>query len=123
MPAAYPFLVNRTPRLWHLFWRALERDPRATFTIERGCWSQPPWRTLADHRPDLILSVHPMVQHITAQALARSGSRVPFCTVVTDLGHGPSSLVSSGGQANALWRDRRRRNVRWRGALTRALSA
>ncbi|MEZ4715570.1 MAG: hypothetical protein R2851_05690 [Caldilineaceae bacterium] len=79
--------VSRQPHAAarHLFWRALERDPWATFTIERGCcWSQPPWRALADHRPDLILSVHPMVQHITAQALARSGSRVPFCTVVTD---------------------------------------
>ena len=87
IPAAYPFLVNRTPRLWHLFWRALERDAWATFTIERVAplVTATVARTLADHRPDLILSVHPMVQHITAQALARSGSRVPFCTVVTDL--------------------------------------
>ena len=87
IPATYPFLVNRTPRLWQFFWRALERDPWATFTIERVAplVTAKVARALADHRPDLILSVHPMVQHITVQALARTGSRVPFCTVVTDL--------------------------------------
>ncbi|MEZ4580849.1 MAG: hypothetical protein R3A10_04210 [Caldilineaceae bacterium] len=40
---------------------------------------------LADHRSDLILSVHPMVQHITAQALAWQRQPCALCTVVTDL--------------------------------------
>lgn len=36
-------------------------------------------------QPDVIVSIHPMLNHITIQALAKLDLHVPFLTVVTDL--------------------------------------
>ncbi|HEU4784826.1 MAG TPA: glycosyltransferase, partial [Ktedonobacterales bacterium] len=36
-------------------------------------------------RPDVIVSVHPLLNHITLQAMSDVGLRVPLITVVTDL--------------------------------------
>lgn len=36
-------------------------------------------------RPDVIVSVHPLLNHVTLQVLRELGLRIPFLTVVTDL--------------------------------------
>jgi 1,2-diacylglycerol 3-beta-galactosyltransferase len=36
-------------------------------------------------QPDIIVSIHPMLNHITVRALRQLGLRIPFLTVVTDL--------------------------------------
>lgn len=87
LPATYPLLVNRTPRLWHLLWRTIERDAGAAFLVRRVVprVAGRVARLLAAYRPHLIVSVHPMVQHLMVQAMADAGYHAPFCTVVTDL--------------------------------------
>jgi 1,2-diacylglycerol 3-beta-galactosyltransferase len=43
-------------------------------------------RIYADERPDLVLSVHSMVNHVPLRVLRRQvGSHVPFVTMVTDM--------------------------------------
>jgi len=36
-------------------------------------------------KPDIIVSIHPMLNHVTVHALRELGLRIPFLTVVTDL--------------------------------------
>jgi len=40
-------------------------------------------RVFRQFAPDLIISVHPLVQEIALRPLARLGRRIPFVTVVT----------------------------------------
>lgn len=43
-------------------------------------------RRLIEHtRPDVIVSIHPLLNHVTLQVLRDIGLRIPFLTVVTDL--------------------------------------
>lgn len=42
-------------------------------------------RLITSVQPDVIVSIHPMLNHVTVEAIAELGVRVPFLTVVTDL--------------------------------------
>jgi 1,2-diacylglycerol 3-beta-galactosyltransferase len=42
-------------------------------------------RLITSVQPDIIVSIHPMLNHITLEVLAESGLDIPFLTVVTDL--------------------------------------
>lgn len=42
-------------------------------------------RLITKVQPDVIVSIHPMLNHVTIEALATLGLKVPFVTVVTDL--------------------------------------
>jgi 1,2-diacylglycerol 3-beta-galactosyltransferase len=87
-PELYPLLVTHAPALWRLLY-ATERVPGVARAAMDGIVARlaAPGvrRALAEHRPDLVISVHPLVQQMTAAALAEPGRRVPFVTVVTDL--------------------------------------
>ena len=42
-------------------------------------------RLITSVQPDVIVSIHPMLNHITIEAIAELGLKIPFLTVVTDL--------------------------------------
>ena len=42
-------------------------------------------RLISSVRPDIIVSIHPMLNHVTISALKDLGLHIPFITVVTDL--------------------------------------
>jgi 1,2-diacylglycerol 3-beta-galactosyltransferase len=42
-------------------------------------------RLIAYVQPDVIVSIHPMLNHVTIEAIAELGLKIPFLTVVTDL--------------------------------------
>jgi 1,2-diacylglycerol 3-beta-galactosyltransferase len=42
-------------------------------------------RLITSMQPDVIVSIHPMLNHITVEALTELGVQIPFLTVVTDL--------------------------------------
>ncbi|HEX7737017.1 MAG TPA: glycosyltransferase [Ktedonobacteraceae bacterium] len=42
-------------------------------------------RLITKVQPDVIVSIHPMLNHVTVEALAALGLKIPFVTVVTDL--------------------------------------
>jgi 1,2-diacylglycerol 3-beta-galactosyltransferase len=42
-------------------------------------------RLITSMQPDVIVSIHPMLNHITVEAIQELGLKIPFVTVVTDL--------------------------------------
>lgn len=42
-------------------------------------------RLIMNVQPDVIVSVHPLLNHVTVEAIAELGVKIPFLTVVTDL--------------------------------------
>lgn len=87
LPATYTFWVNHTPRIWHLIWRGVENERVAHMLIHRVApvIAARMTRVLDEFQPDLLISVHPLAQHVTVQSLAQRHAATPFATVVTDL--------------------------------------
>lgn len=85
MPKAYPFLSNDAPWLWKVLYggqtHGLSNGLAQVSRLLVGAVN----KAIADYRPDLIISVHPLMQLVSMLALARRGQRIPFVTVVTDL--------------------------------------
>ena len=91
----YQFLA-RNPFLWRTLWcsnrplpTAIEISNATCFSRFRGC--------IEAARPDLVVSVHPLCQHLPLRVLRHMAeeaadrddapaSTIPFATVVTDLG-------------------------------------
>lgn len=88
MPATYDSVVNRTPRLWHAMWRVTAISPvgRSSAAIVRRLSRSRIEALLRSERPDLVISVHPLVNHLVLPVLERVAPLTPFVTVVTDLG-------------------------------------
>jgi len=82
---SYQFLVQNTPVLWQAIWRFGEDNRRLAWTM-RLCMPlvQPVRRCLREQAPDLVISVHPLLNHIPLRFLREEGNQAPFITVVTD---------------------------------------
>jgi 1,2-diacylglycerol 3-beta-galactosyltransferase len=87
LPHTYPFLIQDAAWLWKLLWQT----GRHPVTIRHLSMIVARWgetevaKVFASYAPDLIISVHPLVQEFSLRALRRMRRRVPFVTVVTDL--------------------------------------
>lgn len=88
LPKTYDTIVNRAPRLWHALWRmtARARVGGPTTALVSHLSRPKLERLLADTRPDLVISVHPLVNHLMLPILARVSPSTRYMTVVTDLG-------------------------------------
>ena len=87
VPKAYRFLVDDLPWLYQFIYEAGER-PNLVEPLMRvtAAFLQPfIGPALARFHPDLIVSVHPLMQEIPLQVLAQMRWAIPFATVVTDL--------------------------------------
>jgi len=81
----YSPVIKYTPRLWGALWYLLDDMNKlrrlqkiATPFIDKRL------KELIRKRPDLIVSVHPLMNHLTTKAMKDLGIRIPFITVVTD---------------------------------------
>lgn len=86
-PKGYRFLVDDLPWLWKSIYAAGGR-PQATeplLATASRLLSRTIGGVIRQHRPDLILSVHPLMQQIPLRVLRRMKRDTPFVTVVTDL--------------------------------------
>jgi 1,2-diacylglycerol 3-beta-galactosyltransferase len=93
LPKTYATLTNHLPRLWQWMWNVgasqhvINPLAAAASWVVRNDLAQ----LFVDHRPDLVISVHPLIQHIALDALGQralldsDAQRIPFITVVTDL--------------------------------------
>ena len=89
----YQFLA-RNPFLWRTLWCSNRPLPTAIEISNAACFSR--FRSCIEAaRPDLVVSVHPLCQHLPLRVLRHMAeeaagdgpaSTVPFATVVTDLG-------------------------------------
>jgi 1,2-diacylglycerol 3-beta-galactosyltransferase len=93
MPKSYFFLV-KNPWLWRLSFRSSEPKilHEAMFTGYTAIVGRRFAQAFSEYKPDLIVSVHPLMQHVPLKVLARmksmpsfAAAKVPFATVVTDL--------------------------------------
>ena len=82
---SYRFLVQSARPLWRVIWW-LGEDTRRLAWLMRLCMPlvHPMRRCLRQQAPDLVISVHPLLNHIPLRLLRKGGSRAPFVTVVTD---------------------------------------
>jgi 1,2-diacylglycerol 3-beta-galactosyltransferase len=87
VPKAYRFLVDDMPWLYRFIYEVGE-TPQLVEPLMRATarFLQPfVSRAIGEQAPDLIVSVHPLMQEIPLQVLVRMDQVIPFVTVVTDL--------------------------------------
>lgn len=91
MPKSYFFLVKH-PWLWRLNFRCSEPEfvHEFMFTGYAAIVDRRFRQAFSEYRPQLIVSVHPLMQHVPLKVLARvralnKSKHIPFATVVTDL--------------------------------------
>jgi 1,2-diacylglycerol 3-beta-galactosyltransferase len=87
LPKSYSFLAGTTPWLWRLLFQATDEQITAA-TLNRMAarvLGQSIAQAFTRYQPDLVISVHPLVQYLSMRALKVMRLRIPFVTVVTDL--------------------------------------
>jgi len=87
LPQTYSFMVNEAAWLWKLLWKTGNHPTtvrRFSMSVAR-LGSNSVARIFTSYQPDLIISVHPLVQEFTLYALQQMQRQIPFVTVVTDL--------------------------------------
>jgi 1,2-diacylglycerol 3-beta-galactosyltransferase len=85
-PEIYPPLT-RMPTMWGMGYH-LSDGSRRTRLFYSMIWPYIQWgliRLIREHPSNLIVSVHQLPNAPMAQAIAKSGKKIPFTTVVTDL--------------------------------------
>ncbi|GAB4451337.1 MAG: glycosyltransferase [Anaerolineae bacterium] len=86
IPATYPWFTGPGVPLWKLMWFGSMRFglhqlvPATSPLLYRHAA-----RYLGQTRPDVVVSVHPFMNHLGLDWLRRQNSTAPFITVVTDL--------------------------------------
>jgi 1,2-diacylglycerol 3-beta-galactosyltransferase len=86
LPEIYPPL-SRMTNVWKMGYH-LSDGPRRTRLFYQMIWPYIRWglnRLVREHRGDLIVSVHQLINDPVARSIAASGRRTRFVTVVTDL--------------------------------------
>jgi 1,2-diacylglycerol 3-beta-galactosyltransferase len=83
----YSPIIRRSPAVWGALYHSLNNRP--AFAAVRGVFGGRIRRiigaTLTELDPDLVLSVHPLLNHVAWQAIRRSGRQRGLVTVITDL--------------------------------------
>lgn len=79
--------IRYNPRLFGEFFHISnsERPVMAVKTLAVPLILNGLLRLFTSVQPDIVVSIHPMLNHVTVQALQKLGLHIPFITVVTDL--------------------------------------
>jgi 1,2-diacylglycerol 3-beta-galactosyltransferase len=87
LASLYSPLIRRSRRAWGAVYHGSNTKP--TFAAIRAVFGPGVRSVLVDlirtHDPDVVLSVHPMLNHISHQAIRQSGRPRALMTVITDL--------------------------------------
>jgi 1,2-diacylglycerol 3-beta-galactosyltransferase len=87
IPKAYPFLSSRGTGIWKLLYGS-GTDPVISNALSKAgsrMSVEPVQALFAQFQPDLIISVHPLMQRVSMMVEERLPRRIPYATVVTDL--------------------------------------
>jgi len=83
----YSPIIQRSPTLWGAVYHGFNNRP--AFAVVRGVFGSRIKRIIgaafAEHDPDLVLSVHPLLNHVAFQAIHRGRRARGLVTVITDL--------------------------------------
>jgi 1,2-diacylglycerol 3-beta-galactosyltransferase len=101
LPKLYPFLSNDAPWMWKALYNSQSSaswgnalnvvGSRLSVSRVRAAFEQ--------YKPDLIISVHPLLQTVSQWAMQGLPHRIPFVTVVTDLSTGHPLWFNQGVDA------------------------
>jgi 1,2-diacylglycerol 3-beta-galactosyltransferase len=82
----YAPVIKYSPQFWGMlyFWLDDQRKLDQLLKIASPFILQELGRLIKKEKPDLIVSVHPMVNHLTVQAIKDSGKKIPFILIITD---------------------------------------
>lgn len=86
LPRAYRYLVNEMPWFYKWLFKTTQKT-RVTRSMMDTLYpyvQRPVSRAIRFYAPDLIISVHPLMQDVPLRILARWQANIPFVTVVTD---------------------------------------
>lgn len=82
----YSPVIKYYPKMWGqlYYWLDDEKKIEMLEQISRPFILEELTKLLHEKQPDGIISVHPMVNHLTARAIKQSGRQIPFIVVITD---------------------------------------
>jgi 1,2-diacylglycerol 3-beta-galactosyltransferase len=82
----YAPVIKYSPRLWGqlYYWLDDEKKLEQLESISRPFILKELKKMLAEKKPDIIVSVHPLVNHLTVKAIKESGLKIPFIIAITD---------------------------------------
>ena len=87
LAALYSPVIRSSRRAWGALYHSSNTKP--TFAAIRAVFGPPVRKVLRDllkeHDPDVVLSVHPLLNHVAHQAILKSGRPRALMTVITDL--------------------------------------
>jgi UDP-N-acetylglucosamine:LPS N-acetylglucosamine transferase len=87
LASLYSPVIRRSPRAWGAVYHS--SNTRPTFAAIRAVFGPAVRRVMAQlvnqHDPDVVLSVHPLLNHIAHQVIRKSGRPRALMTVITDL--------------------------------------
>jgi 1,2-diacylglycerol 3-beta-galactosyltransferase len=94
----YPYMVRMRGWLWAAGYH-ISNGPRRIAMLTGICW---PWvqtaisRLLRDHPADVIVSCHPIFNHVTMRTLTQTGNKAKLVTLVTDLATAHAFWIAPG---------------------------
>lgn len=82
----YAPVIKYSPQFWGMlyFWLDDQRKLNRLLKISAPFILEELTKLIKREKPDLIVSVHPMVNHLTVQAIKNSKLEIPFVLVITD---------------------------------------
>ncbi len=87
LPGAYPWLAGPGRPLWKRIWSETARFQahRLIFWLLQPLIKRTVIRYFSTIQPDLVVSVHPLMNHLGLKLINEAELTVPFVTVVTDM--------------------------------------
>lgn len=82
----YAPVIKYSPRLWGqlYYWLDDEKKLEQLEKISRPFILEELKNLLLERRPEVVVSVHPLVNHLTVRAIRETQLRIPFIVVITD---------------------------------------
>lgn len=82
----YAPVIKYSPKMWGrlYYWLDDERKLERLEKISRPFILKELTALIQDKNPQVIVSVHPMVNHLAVQAIKETGKRIPFVMVIMD---------------------------------------
>ena len=118
MPRTYPFFC-RHPQLWRAMFYTSPLLEKPWFAATRLTCGPGFKRCISEYDPDLVVSLHPLCQHLPLHLTRRLGAGgVPFATVCTDLGGAHPAWFVKGVDACFVPSDAVRRIAEHRGVAS-----
>lgn len=82
----YGPVVNYSPKMWGrlYYWLDDKKKIEALEKLARPFILKELTQLIKQSKPDVIVSVHPLINHLTIRAIKQSGRKIPFIVVITD---------------------------------------